>query len=83
MYWNRERMETLFSEANIVNEKRAQAEASVARVQFPAALESVDSDAIIKQHNGYVKDNIPSAGNATRAQIAALLHRFCENVLNG
>ena len=57
----------MFSEANISNEKRAQAETSVARVQFPAALESVDSDAIIKQHNGYVKDNIPSAGNATRA----------------
>ena len=76
-------METLFSEANIGNEKRAQTETSKARVQFPASLESVDSDAIIKQHNGYVKDNIPSAGNATRAQIAALLHRFCEKVLNG
>lgn len=28
-------------------------------------------------------DNLMPAGNATRAQIAALLHRFCENVLNG
>ena len=53
-------MKTLFSEANIGNEKRAQTETSKARVQFPASLESVDSDAIIKQHNGYVKDNIPS-----------------------
>ena len=76
-------METLFSEANISNKKRAQTETSKARVQFPASLESVDSDAIIKQHNEYVKDNIPSAGNATCAQIAALLHRFCEKVLNG
>ena len=76
-------METLFSEANISNEKRAQTETSKARVQFPASLESVDSDAIIKQYNGYVKDNIPSAGNATRAHITALLHRFCENILNG
>lgn len=53
-------METLFSEANIGNKKRAQTETSKARVQFPASLESVDSDAIIKQHNGYVKDNIPA-----------------------
>ena len=58
-------METLFNEANIGNKKRAQTETSKARVQFPASLESVDSDAIIKQHNGYVKANI---GNEKRAQ---------------
>lgn len=51
---------------------------TISEYAFPA-MQWLCGEGIMQGNNG----NLMPAGNATRAQIAALLHRFCENVLNG
>ena len=50
---------------------------TISEYAFPA-MQWLCGEGIMQGSNG----NLMPAGNATRAQIAALLHRFCENVLN-
>ena len=51
---------------------------TISEYAFPA-MQWLCGEGIMQGSDG----NLMPAGNATRAQIAALLHRFCENVLNG
>lgn len=51
---------------------------TISEYAFPA-IQWLCGEGIMQGSDG----NLMPAGNATRAQIAALLHRFCEKVLNG
>ncbi|MGN1047744.1 MAG: InlB B-repeat-containing protein, partial [Eubacteriales bacterium] len=51
---------------------------NISEYAFPA-MQWLCDKGIMQGSNG----NLKPAGNGTRAQIAALLHRFCEKILNG
>ena len=62
-------------DTDILSYKDAQ---SISEYAFPA-MQWLCDKGIMQGSNG----NLKPAGNGTRAQIAALLHRFCEKILNG
>lgn len=68
LYWNRKRTQQLFR---------------LARLQLPAALTTLSSDTILKQHEGYVKEKIPERKFSVGGRpLADPLYSQMERVLN-
>lgn len=67
LYWNKERAQKLFHPGRLqlpagrtsLDSTGTQKPFRGARLQLPAALTDLSSDTILRQHDGYVKENIP------------------------